>query len=331
MLSHKTLLTLFILLLVNNCSKKNISENVATEGNLSNTKLDTDPSDNSNTIIQYNFTNNPSKMKSLFESFDGVSTSSDSNYFYVSSNGIPSHNMMEGITNWQQQIPIPQDYSEDNKWSIPIKPEFSDNPLSSKTNFMKGAMAIAVNGIPIFNPLNNRGEDANLIGELDKWGGHCGKADDYHYHLPPIHLIDFVGEENPIAYSLDGFPIFGNTEKILDENLGVLNSDGSYKYHSIEQYPYFIANMKGKVTTEGVSPENQIIPQPKTKSIRPSLTPLKGAEIIKFTETGDSSFQLTYKLNNDIFTIDYYWDNLGHFYLTFTDSSGNSVTENYHR
>ena len=89
--------------------------------------------------------------------------------------------------------------------------------------------------------------------------------------------------------------------------------------------------MKGKVTTEGVSPENQIIPQPKTKSIRPSLTPLKGAEIIKFTETGDSSFQLTYKLNNDIFTIDYYWDNLGHFYLTFTDSSGNSVTENYHR
>ena len=54
-------------------------------------------------------------------------------------------------------------------------------PLSLKTNFMKGAVAIAPNGVPIFNPLNNTGEDAYAIGELDQWGGHCGKADDYHY------------------------------------------------------------------------------------------------------------------------------------------------------
>jgi len=46
---------------------------------------------------------------------------------------------------------------------------------------MKGAVAIAPNGVPIFNPLNNTGEDAYAIGELDQWGGHCGKADDYHY------------------------------------------------------------------------------------------------------------------------------------------------------
>ena len=62
--------------------------------------------------------------------------------------------MMEGITNWQQQFPINQEYNGTNSWSIPINPEFSENPLSSESNFMKGAMAIAINGIPIFNALN---------------------------------------------------------------------------------------------------------------------------------------------------------------------------------
>ena len=120
--------------------------------------------------------NDVSEMKALFEKFEGISTSSDSNYFYISSNGLPSHNMMIGITNWQQQFPINQNYTGDNSWSVPINPEFSNKPMSSAENFMKGALAIAINGIPIFNPLNNRGEDANAIGELDQWGGHCGKA-----------------------------------------------------------------------------------------------------------------------------------------------------------
>ncbi len=84
--------------------------------------------------------------------------------------------MMTGITNWQQQVPIPHDYAGNNSWAIPIQPTLSANPLSTKENFMKGAIAIAANGIPVFNPLNNRGEDANAIGELGCWGGHCGRA-----------------------------------------------------------------------------------------------------------------------------------------------------------
>ena len=257
--------------------------------------------------------------------------SSDSNFFYVSSNGIPSHNMMEGITNWQQQFPINQEYNGTNSWSIPIKPEFSENPLSSESNFMKGAMAIAINGIPIFNALNNRGEDANLIGELDKWGGHCGKADDYHYHLPPTHLSDIVGADNPIAYSLDGFPLFGKTNDALDENLGLLNKDGSYSYFTVESFPYFISKMKGKITTSGLAPENQIIPQAQSKGIRPALTPLKGAEITKFLTTGENSYQLIYNLNNQEYTIEYLWDNTGHYFVTFTDPDGTFRTETYHK
>jgi hypothetical protein len=231
-----------------NCSKENaqISEKNIDVNYISNSE-NTNQSDESTTAETITpLSNDISKMKSLFEAFDGVTTSSDSDYFYISSNGIPSHNMMEGITNWQQQFPINQEYNGTNSWSIPINPEFSENPLSSESNFMKGAMAIAINGIPIFNALNNRGEDANLIGELDKWGGHCGKADDYHYHLPPTHLSDIVGADNPIAYSLDGFPLFGKTNDALDENLGLLNKNGSYSYFTVESFPYFISKMKGK-------------------------------------------------------------------------------------
>ena len=286
---------------------------------------------NNDQITQSIPPNDVSEMKSLFESFEGISTSSDSEYFYVSSNGLPSHDMMVDITNWQRQFPINQNYTGDNSWSIPIKPEFSSEPLPSAENFMKGALAIAVNGIPIFNPLNNRGEDANAIGELDKWGGHCGKADDYHYHLPPPHLIDIVGNNNPIAYSLDGFPVFGTTNKTLDENLGILNEDGSYYYYSVDEYPYFIANMKGKVNTSGTPPENQIDPQSVAEAIRPALTPLKDAEITYFAKTDENSYQLKYQINLDIYIIDYYWDNSGHYYITFTNPDGSTKTETYHK
>ncbi|MEM1135871.1 MAG: YHYH protein [Bacteroidota bacterium] len=201
-------------------------------------------------------------LTSIFGQFAGVNTNSDGEWFYISSNGLPEHNMMVGITNWQQQVPIDQNYTGNNSWAIPIQPELSDNPLSTQTNLLKGALAISVNGIPIFNPLNNRGEDANEIGELDQWGRHCGRADDYHYHIPPVHLQSMVGAGNPIAYAVDGFPVYGETTEELDEYLGRFNTDSSYQYHTIQEYPYFIAGMRGKVTLDPTTtaPENQVIP-----------------------------------------------------------------------
>jgi hypothetical protein len=137
-----------------------------------------------------------------------ISTTYDDTYYYVNSNGMPEHHMMVGITSWQQQVPIPQPYSGTNHWSIPLKPVYETSPLSTKTNFMKGAVALAVNGIPIFNALNNRGEDSFVIGELDQWGGHCGRADDYHYHAAPLHLSSTSGLK-PIAFALDGYAVYG--------------------------------------------------------------------------------------------------------------------------
>lgn len=41
---------------------------------------------------------------------------------------MPNHNMMIGIKNWQQQVPVAQDYNGNNHWTIPLQPVFAPNP-----------------------------------------------------------------------------------------------------------------------------------------------------------------------------------------------------------
>lgn len=119
-------------------------------------------------------------MQAAFGKFPKLRTRSDARYFYVESDAIPDHNMMVGIKAWQQQVPVPQPFTGDNAWQIPLNPVPARNPMSTRNNFLRGAIAFAVNGVPIFNALNNRGVDSFAAGELDNWGGHCGRGDDYH-------------------------------------------------------------------------------------------------------------------------------------------------------
>ena len=267
-----------------------------------------------------------------------ISTSWDAVYFHVASNGVPSHNKMVGITNWQQQVPIPQFYTGTNSWSIPLQPVYAATPLSTKTNFMKGAVAIAANGIPIFNALNNRGEDSYLIGELDNWGGHCGKADDYHYHAAPLHLGTTSGLL-PIAFALDGFAVFGAKEpdgtamQPLDTCHGHIYNNGVYHYHGTGNYPYVIGAMKGKVTTDPLTPapENQILPQAFASALRPPLTPLQGAAITAYAATGINAYKLTYTKTGGTAFINYSWDANNKYTFIFTDVNGSTTTSIYQR
>ncbi|QNK77793.1 YHYH protein [Winogradskyella sp. PAMC22761] len=270
-------------------------------------------------------------MQTFFEKFEGVTTHADKDFLYISSNGLPNHQMMVGISNWQQQVPIQQNYTGTNSWAIPIQPQLAKEPLSTKTNLLKGAIAVAVNGIPIFNPLNNRGEDANAIGELDHWGGHCGRADDYHYHLPPLHLQNQVGAGNPVAYAVDGFPVYGETTDPLDQYLGKTNADGSYQYHTIKDYPYFIAAMRGEVVLDPKTeaPENQVYPQPRTQELRPALRPLKGAEITDFKSLEANNYALTYTLDSKPYIIKYHWDSDDNYTYQFINPDGTTTVETY--
>jgi hypothetical protein len=253
-------------------------------------------------------------------------------YYLVESNGIPAHQMMVGIKSWQQQVPTMQNYAGTNAWSIPIKPVIAANPISAKDHFLRGAIAIAVNGVPIFNALNNRGDDALLAGELDDWGGHCGRADDYHYHIAPTHLQSVVGKKVPIAYALDGFPIYGETEvdgkKVngLDGFNGHFDSKKNYHYHATKNYPYINGGFKGVVSEI----EGQVDPQALTKAFRPAGEPLRGATITGLERVGDSTFDLKYTLNGGDYHVKY-TASLTEVSMQFVDSTGSIRTEVYKR
>ena len=230
-----------------------------------------------------------------------VTTRWDDNFLYVESNGLPSHNVMGGITNWQQQVPLPHPYTGDNAWRIPLHPVVAAEPASIKGRFLRGAIALAVNGIPIFNPQNNRGEISQEIGELDQWGGHCGRADDYHYHAAPLHLEKTVGKGMPIAYALDGYPLYGLAEpdgsalKPLDSCHGHDDPKFGYHYHASGKYPYVNGGFHGTV----VEANGQVDPQPAAGGVRGAGTPLRGAKITSFEATAASTFKLGYELNGE--------------------------------
>jgi phosphatidylethanolamine-binding protein (PEBP) family uncharacterized protein len=271
-------------------------------------------------------------IQAHFEPFrDKLQFRTDDRWFYVESNGMPDHPMMVGITAWQQQVPIPQAYTGRNAWQIPLHPTFADKPVSAKTALFRGAIALAVNGVPIFNPIKNDGRtDTFLAGELDEFGGHCGRGDDYHYHTAPVHLEKVVGKGNPIGYALDGYPLYGFTDAAgkepnnLDEFNGRTEKDG-YRYYSTKKYPYVNGGLRGVVTVR----EDQIDPQPRAYSPRPALTPLRGAKITGF-ERDDAKKTVTVKYEQGGKTGSVTYTATAESYrFTFAEPGGKTTTETY--
>ena len=262
-----------------------------------------------------------------------VVTSYDSQYLLVESDGLPDHTMMVGIRSWQQQVPISQPYYGENAWRIPLNPVIAAQPISAKTALFTGAIALAANGIPIFNALNNRGVDSFSIGELDQFGGHCGRSDDYHYHSAPLHIQTKVGPSLPIGYALDGFPLYGLKEPDgatvtgLDELNGHYDGAGKYHYHSTLTYPYINGGMRGVVTVSN----DQIVPQPRAYSVRPFTSPLNGAAITGFAVTGPRVWSLEYTISGQVYKVVYGIDAAGKYYFDFIDPAGTKRSESYTR
>lgn len=285
---------------------------------------------------KYRSTTDPLQVDQAFIPFKpNVYTHWDGTWFYVESKGIPTtHGMMVGISNhgWQQQIPIPQCYTGSNAWQIPLNPIPAATPVPvSPNHFTRGAVAIAVNGVAIFNPYTNTGVDAFVDGQLDNYGGHCGRADDYHYHTAPLHLYGTTSDTLPIAYALDGYAVLGAKERdgstmaALDANHGH-SYGGTYHYHGTNTFPYMIGNMVGKVTEDTTF---QIIPQAHANPIRPSGTPLTGALITGCTPNAtNNGYVFTYTLNGETYTIDYSWTSSGVYTFNYITPTG-TTTQTY--
>lgn len=293
-----------------------------------------------------------------------VKTRWDDRWLYVESDGLPhaarakhageyAYPLMVGIKSWQQQVPLPQAYTGDNAWRLPLAPEPADRPVSGKTQLYRGAVALAANGVPIFNALNNRGDDAFKAGELDEFGGHCGRADDYHYHIAPLAIQSVVGKDRPIAYALDGFPLYGlfdpaakpggdatcplgGTEKLdeLNGHFGAASKDappgarGLYHYHASVGYPYVNGGVRGKVTVK----DDQIDPQPRANPVRPWLQPLRGAAITGFKTLGEKSWSLEYTLGGKKHSVNFRAEGSdadAKYIFEFIDAVGAAKTETY--
>ena len=260
-----------------------------------------------------------------------VKTTSDREFLYVESDGMPAHPLMIGITAWQQQVPLPQPYNGLNAWRIPLQPVPAKTPASIKNRFLRGAIALAANGIPIFNPQNNRGEISAEIGELDQWGGHCGRADDYHYHAAPLHLQSVLGKDLPIAYALDGYAIYGLTEPDgsapakLDAFNGHATPALGYHYHASTKYPYVNGGFHGEV----VERDGQVDPQPRAQPLRGAGAPLRGARITGFTVKGEKSFSLKYEFSGATRVINYTINDDKSARFEFVDERGQMKTETF--
>lgn len=277
----------------------------------------------------------PNEIQQAFLPFaPDVNTFWDNDYLYVESKGIPSsHTMMVGISDqgWQQQVPVPQCYIGSNSWSIPLNPIMASTPTPvDQSHFTKGAIAIAVNGVPIFNPYTNTGEDAYLAGQLDSYGGHSGRGDDYHYHIAPLHLYNQTVSTLPIAYAFDGFAVYGSLEPdgssmtTLDANHGhVFN--GVYHYHGTNSAPYMIAKFAGEVTEDA---DHQLIPQAQSSPVRTeNWTPLSGALITSCVPNGSGNgYNLSYTLNNvSGYATNYSWTGSTYTY-NYVTPSGATLT-----
>ncbi len=228
-------------------------------------------------------------------------------------------------------MPLPQNYTGANAWQFPLSPVPAKTPLSIKGRFLRGAIAIAANGIPIFNPQNNRGEVSAEIGELDEWGGHCGRADDYHYHAAPLHLQTVLGAKLPVAYALDGYPIYGLTEPDGSAPEGLDSFNGhtiaalGYHYHASKKYPYVNGGFHGEV----VEADGQVDPQPRATPVRQDQPPLRGAKITGFESTGANSYKLAYDLNGEKRAILYAINADGTYPFEFQNGSEGTTNEVY--
>jgi hypothetical protein len=180
--------------------------------------------------------------------------------------------------------------------------------------------------VPIFNVHTNTGVYSYLDGQLDDFGGHCGRADDYHYHIAPLHLYNYTSTSLPIAFGLDGYAVYGSVEpdgsamQSLDANHGHFGTDGVYHYHGTTTAPYMIAQMAGQVTEDNT---HQLIPQAAAHPIRPSRTPLTGALITSCQPNANNNgYTLTYTRSAQTYQVDYNWDAAGNYTFHYINPNG---------
>ncbi|MGB3466069.1 MAG: YHYH protein [Cyclobacteriaceae bacterium] len=287
------------------------------------------------------FENDVASLSTLFLQSDEIlSINSDSEFFYINSTGLASHEMMAGISVPNDYVPVPQNYSS---WSIPIKPKYTEEPVNLENSLQSAPIAIAINGVPVYNSLSPSDEFDGNSSALDKFGGHTGTKDDYHYHVPPLHLT--IDNRSPFAYALDGFPIYGNLEpdgselRALDEFNGHEDSEGHFHYHATEESTGLFNKFRGEIALTSDAPSNKISGQPEPVLFRTEvknyLSQYTNGESIMITETieneNEMGFSINYTVDGVIGTLTYFWDEEDFYTFNYTAPDGTETTQVFER
>ncbi len=247
---------------------------------------------------------------SLTASTTGVATSTcDSTYAYVASNGLPMHAMMNGITATNLQVPVAQNFFGTNAWKIPLAPAIA----ATTTTAVDGPIGVAINGVPIFNPCKQGGcqnGDTKVLGELDACNGHAGRADDYHYHAAPTCLMAgkpaSYWDTHPLGWALDGFAIYGYNDAtgsiaardgVCGGNTSATqNGPAGYSYHVTDTSPYVLSCFRGTPSPDLAGQGAKFTPLR-----RPPVTPFPVASMALTLDAGDG-YQVMQFTSNQSFT-----------------------------
>ena len=146
--------------------------------------------------------------------------------------------------------------------SLPLRPRVGASPSC----LPMGMIGIAVNGVALFNALDDANRDALAHETQDACEGHPQMRGIYHYHsIPPCLTGTTVkAQERLVGYALDGFPIFGPrdadgtllTDVDLDAchgHVGWVTLRGrrvrTYHYNATLEYPYTLGCFRGTPVT----------------------------------------------------------------------------------
>jgi phosphatidylethanolamine-binding protein (PEBP) family uncharacterized protein len=267
-----------------------------------------------------------------------ASVGCDASYAYVSSNGLATHAMMNGITASNLQVPLAQNFFGGNGWKIPLSPAFA----ATTTAAVDGPIGVAINGVPIFNPCKQGGcqnGDTKVLGELDVCNGHAGRADDYHYHAAPTCLMAgkpaSYWDTHPLGWALDGYAIYGynnadGSVATRDATCGgntsaVSNGPAGYSYHVTDASPYVLSCFKGTPSPDLAGQGAKYFPLRK-----PPVTPFP---VNNMTQTLDATdgYQVLQFSSTQAFTstetgTDSYANTAGTYRIRFKLVTGNALT-----
>lgn len=141
-------------------------------------------------------------------------------------------------------------------FALPLQPVVADQASCAPM----GTSGVALNGVPIFNALDDAGRDAVAHEVQDRCHGHPQSHGIYHYHGPSDCVPGNTENNVLVGYALDSFGIYSGPDDVgreitnadLDECHGrvgrvMWNGQLATMYHYVmtREYPYTLGCFRG--------------------------------------------------------------------------------------